>query len=443
MSKPRGSPRRAFIGNMVAAAGAPMAFPHIVSSSALGRGGAVAPSNRIVMGFIGTGNMGQGDMRNFISSPDAQIVAVCDSIRWRREQAQHMANGTYRKQTATAYRDFRELVARPDIDAIGIASLDSWHVLHALASVRAGKDILVQKPLGMSIEEIKLLRGEVTRRGRVFQFGTQQRSSKEFRFACELVRNGRIGKLRNINVGVHSGAPQERSGVGKIEPEPVPEWLDYEMWLGPARAAPYTTARLTYPHWFHISDYSLGYVAGWGIHHIDIAQWGNDADATGPVEIEGKAVWPQDDALCDNPISWDVNFVYANGVTVHFTGSGPNFPGVKHGITFEGTEGWVFVNRGVIDASPKSLLQSAIGPNEVHLPVSNHHQQNFLDSIRSRARTICPIDVAVRSDTVCQLAWIAFKLERKLKWDPAREEFRGDSEANRLLKRALRNPWRY
>ncbi|MCX6621117.1 MAG: Gfo/Idh/MocA family oxidoreductase [Acidobacteria bacterium] len=443
MSKPSGLPRRNLVGTLAAAVGAHMTFPHIVSSSVLGRGGSVAPSDRISMGFIGTGNMGQGDMRSFLSSPDAQIVAVCDPIRWRREQAQHIANGAHGKQACAVYRDFRELLARADIDAVSIASLDSWHVLHALAAVRSGKDILVQKPLGMSIAEIMLLREEVTRRGRIFQFGTQQRSSKEFRLACELVRNGRIGKLRHINVGVHSGAPQERSGLKTIESEPVPEWLDYEMWLGPARSAPYTTARLTYPHWFHISDYSLGYVAGWGIHHIDIAQWGNDADATGPVEIEGKAVWPRNDALCDNPISWDVNLVYANGVTAHFTGSGPNFPGVKHGITFEGTEGWVFVNRGAIDASPKSLLQSTIGPNEVHLPVSSHHQQNFLDSIRSRARTICPIDVAVRSDTVCQLAGIAFKLGRKLKWDPEREEFTGDGEANRYLKRELRQPWRY
>jgi predicted dehydrogenase len=426
--------RREFLSSASAAA--------IVPASALGRGGAVAPSNRITLGFIGTGNMGQGDMKNFLPSPDAQIVAVCDSIRWRREQAQHLADTAYQKQICKAYRDFRELLARTDIDAVSIATLDSWHVLHALAAVRAGKDILVQKPLGMSIEEIKLLRGEVTRRGRVFQFGTQQRSSKEFRFACELVRNGRIGKLRNINVGVHAGA-KERSGLKTIEPEPVPEWLDYEMWLGPAPAARYTTARLTYPHWFHISDYSLGYVAGWGIHHIDIAQWGSGNDDTGPVEIEGKAVWPKDDALCDNPISWDVHYSYANGVTVHFTGSGPGFDGVRHGITFQGSEGWVFVTRGAIEASPKSLLQSTIGPNDVRLTLSNHHQQNFLDSIRSRGRTVCPIDVAVRSDTICQLAWIAFKLERKLKWDPAREDFVADPEASRLMRRTLRKPWSY
>ena len=378
---------------------------------------------------------------------------MCDPNRWRREQAQHIVNGEYSKQVCAAYNDFRELVARPDIDAVCIASLDSWHVLHALAAVRAGKDLYVQKPLGMSIDEIKLLREEVNRRARVFQFGTQQRSSKEFRFACELVLNGRIGKVQTIKVGVHSGASggrhwpegdNERAGLKKVEPEPVPDWLDYEMWLGPAPSAPYTTARLTYPHWFHISDYSLGYVSGWGIHHIDIAQWGNGTELTGPLEVTGTAVWPHDDALCDNPTSWDVNYDYANGVKVHYTGSGPGFEGVKHGITFEGPDGWVFVNRGVLETQPKSLLESKIGPNELHLPVSDLHEKNFIECVKSRGRTICPVEGAVRSETVCQLAWITFKLQqRKLKWDPEKEIFPNDPDANRLMKRTLRSPWRY
>jgi hypothetical protein len=318
----------------------------------------------------------------------------------------------------------------------------------------------------MSIDEIKMLREEVNRYGRVFQFGTQQRSAQEFRFACELVRNGRIGKLQTIKVGVHSGAgsntgpkairavegvarterdvTDERTGLERVEPEPVPEWLNYEMWLGPAPSSPYSTARLTYPHWFHISDYSLGYVSGWGVHHIDIAQWGNGTDLTGPTEVTGTAVWPHDDALCDNPTSWDVRYEYANGVKVHFTGSGPGFEGVRHGITFEGSDGWVFVNRGVIDAEPQSLLQSKIGPNELHLMASDLHEKNFIEGVKSRGRTICPIDVAVRTDTMCQLAWITFKLQdRKLKWDPEKEIFPDDADANRLMKRALRSPWRY
>ena len=457
--------RRQFLKGAAGVAGASVAFPYIVPSSALGRDGAVAPSNRVIMGFIGVGMMGQGHLRPFIYQPDVQVVAVCDPNRWRREQAQHIVNGEYAKQVCAAYTDFRELVARQDIDAICIASLDSWHVLHALAAVRAGKDIYVEKPLGMSIEEIKLLREEANRSGRVFQFGTQQRSTKEFRFACELVRNGRIGKLKTIEVGVHSAArghgelpagwdrsrrlhwpegSDERAGLAKIEPEPVPEWLDYEMWLGPAPFAPYTTARLVYPHWFHISDYSLGYVSGWGVHHIDIAQWANGTDSTGPIEVSGMAAWPHDDALCDNPTSWDVHYEYANGVGLRFTGAGPGFEGLRQGITFKGPDGWVFVNRGVLETEPKSLVQSKLGPNELHLAVSDLHEKNFIDCVKSRAQTICPVDVAVRSDTVCQLAWISFKLQnRKLKWDPEKEIFPDDPDANRLMKRTLRSPWSY
>jgi len=458
--------RRQFLKRAAGVAGASVAFPYIAPSSALGLNGTVAPSDRVTVGFIGVGNMGQNQLRPFIYQPGVQVVAVCDPNRWRREQAQHLVNGEYGKQVCSACIDFREIVARPDIDALCIASLDSWHVVHALAAVRAGKDIYVQKPLGMSIDEIKMLREEANRYSRVFQFGTQQRSSQEFRFACELVRNGRVGKLQSIKVGVHSGAgnrtgpkamraadgvarterdvTDERSGLAKVDVEPVPEWLDYEMWQGPAASAPYTTARLTYPHWFHISNYSLGYVSGWGVHHIDIAQWGNGTDSTGPVEVSGTAVWPHDDALCDNPTSWDVHYEYANGVRVHYTGSGPGFEGVRHGITFEGPDGWVFVNRGVLETEPKSLLASKIGPNELHLQVSDLHEKNFIDCVKSRARTICPVEVAVRSDTVCQLAWITFKLQnRKLKWDPEKEIFPNDPDANRLMKRALRSPWRY
>ena len=308
---------------------------------------------------------------------------------------------------------------------MNIASLDSWHVLHALAAVRAGKDVYVEKPLGMSIHEIKVLRDAVHRYGRVFQFGTQQRSSQEFRRACELALNGRLGKVHTIKVGVHAGAA-ERSGLKTYTPEPVPDGLDYDLWLGPARWAPYTTARLTYPHWFHISDYSLGYVSGWGIHHIDIAQWGNGTELTGPVEIEGTARFPDDDVLCDNPLSWDTRMKYANGVDLIFTGAGPGFEGVRQGITFEGTDGWVWVNRGSLDAEPKSLRKEQFGPDEIRLPVSTFHQANFLECVRTRQKTISHIDVAVRSDTVCQLAWCAFHLQRKLHWDPEKEVFVND-----------------
>jgi len=441
MTGKRNISRRQFFKKAAGAAAGAVSFPYFVPSSAVGKAGYVAPSNRIVMGFIGVGTMGRYDMEMFMNQPDTQVAAVCDVQRKVREAARSRADEYYGKKVCADYNNFWEVTERDDIDAISIASLDSWHVLHALSAVRAGKDVKVQKPLGMSIEDIKVLRSAVHRHGRVFQFGTQQRSSREFRYACELVRNGRIGKLHTIEVGVHAGGPEERYGKKTYTPMPVPEGIDYDLWVGPSPMSPYTDARLIYPHWFHISDYSLGYVSGWGIHHIDIAQWGSGNENTGPIDVEGTAVYPGDDALCDNPVSWDVNFKYADGVRMRFTGAGPGFAGVWSGIKFIGTKGWVFVNRGQIRAEPEKLLQETIGPDEIHLIVSDHHERNFLDCVESRAETICPIDVAVRSDTVCQLAWIAFTLGRKLKWDPEKEEFAGDAEANSMLTRAKRSPW--
>jgi predicted dehydrogenase len=417
------------------------AVPLFVPASALGRAGRIPPSERIVVGSIGVGNMGFGDMSALMSLPDSQVVAVCDVKRAMRERAKKAVDAHYKTADCAVYNDFRELVGRDDIDAVSIATLDSWHVLHALAAVRSGKDVYVEKPLGMSIHEIKVLRDAVHRYGRVFQFGTQQRSSQEFRHACEIARNGRLGKIHTIKVGVHAGAA-ERSGLKSYVPEPIPEGFDYDLWLGPAPWAPYTSARLVYPHWFHISDYSLGYVSGWGIHHIDIAQWGNGTELTGPVEVEGSAQFPDDDALCDNPLSWDTRMKYASGVELIFTGSGPGFNGVRHGITFEGPDGWVWVNRGAIDAEPKSLLLEPFGPDDIRLPVSTFHQGNFLECVRTRQPTIANIDVAVRSDTVCQLAWCAFHVGHKLRWDPENESFVGDPAADRWMTRPLRAPWR-
>ncbi len=430
--------RRQFLDR--AARAASVIVPAMIPASALGRAGRVAPSERVVMGSIGVGNMGFGDMKAFMGIPEVQFVAACDVKRTMRDRAKQAVDTHYGNKDCAVYNDFRELLAREDIDAVGIATLDSWHVVHALAAVRAGKDLYVEKPLGMSINQIKVLRDAVHRYGRVFQFGTQQRSSAEFRQACEIARNGRLGKLHTIKVGVHAGAA-ERSGLKTYAPEPVPDWLDYDLWLGPAPWSPYTTARLVYPHWFHMSDYSLGYVSGWGIHHIDIAQWGGGTQRTGPVEVEGSATFPYDDALCDNPISWDTRMKYANGVKLIFTGDGPGFTGVRHGITVEGPDGWVWVTRGAIEAGPKSLLDDPFGPDDIRLPVSNFHQGNFVECVRSRKETISNIDVAVRSDTVCQLAWCAFQLGRKLTWNPDDEVFVNDPDANHRLTRPLRAPW--
>ena len=381
--------------------------------------------------------MGSFDMGSCLALPDVQVVAVCDPKREMREKAKRTVDARYGNQSCSVYNDFRELVARQDIDAVQIASNDHWHVLHALAAVRAGKDVYVEKPLGMSIEEIKTLREAVHRYGRVFQFGTQQRSMRNFRVACELVLNGRIGKVHTIRVSAPSGF-RERTGDIRYTPAPVPEGFDYDMWLGPAPRSPYTPKRVINPHWFHISDYSLGYIAGWGIHHVDIAQWGNGTELTGPIEVEGSAVFPTNDGLCNNPLMWDVTLTYANGVKLDFTSDGDRN---KHGIRFEGPEGWVYVNRQELDAHPKWLLNDNVGPDEIHLPASTNHQRNWVDCIKTRGQTVANIDVAVRSDTLCHLSDIAFRLGRKVHWDPDREQFVNDPEANRRLQRAMRNPW--
>lgn len=423
--------RRGFLKGAAGAAFGTVGFPYIVRSSALVKAGGIAASDRITIGCIGVGGRGRGVMKGFLGSADAQVVAVCDVKRTVREQAQEQVDKHYGKRVCAGYNDFQELLGRDDIDAVLIASPDHWHVLHALESARAGKDMYVEKPLGLSVEQGQVLRETIKQYGRVFQFGTQQRSSRNFRFACELALNGRIGRLRSMKVGCPGGKE-----TGVYPPMPVPDGLDYELWLGPAPLAPYTENRVINQYWFHISDYALGFVAGWGIHHVDIAQWGNGTELTGPVEVEGTGVFPRN-GLCDCAVSWDVNLKYANGVTVSFTDNKKN----RQGVLFEGTQGWVFVNRRSLEAHPKSLLQEEIGPDEIHLPVSNQHQQNLLDCVKTRSKTVCPIEVAVRSDTICQLSDIAIRLGRKLRWDPEKEEFVNDAEASRMLKRAMRSPW--
>jgi len=435
MSRLSGLSRRRFLKETVGAAGLVFGFPYVVQASVLGQAGGPAPSERIVLGFVGVGGRGTALLRNFLPLKDAQVVAVCDVKRPNRDRAVQLVNGHYGKKVCKQYNDFCELCARPDIDAVVIASTDHWHVLHALEAVRSGKDVYCEKPLGLSVEQGQVLRREVHRYNRVFQFGTQERSSRNTRFACAMVLSGRIGRVKRITVASRYSRSSENYPV-----MPVPDWFDYEMWLGPAPWAPYTANRVNNSHWFHISDYSLGFIAGCGIHTIDMATWGNGTQLTGPVAIEGVGEFPPD-GLCNCATGWDVNLYFANGVVMNFT-DGKRSP---LGVKFEGTDGWVFVKEehlgGTVDAHPKELLSKEIGPDEVHLPVSNHHQQNFLDCVKSRSQPVAPIDVAVRSDTLCQLSDIAIRLGRKLRWDPVKETFIGDEQANRMLRRPMRSPW--
>jgi predicted dehydrogenase len=388
------------------------------------------------MAFVGVGGRGGALLRNFLGLTEAQVLAVSDAKQPARERACRTVDEHYKGQGCAGAVDFRDLVARADVDAVVVASPDHWHVLHALAAIRAGKDVYMEKPLGLSVEQGKVLRRDVRRYGRVFQFGTQERSAWTTRFACEMVLSGRIGRLKAITV-----ASRYSVASANYPPMPVPDGLDYDLWLGPAPAEPYTANRVESHHWFHISDYALGFIAGCGIHTVDMAQWGHGTSLTGPLEVEGVGEFPRD-GLCNCATGWDVRMKWADGVEMRFV-DGEREP---LGVKFHGTDGWVFVLErhlgGDVDAEPKSLLKRPTEPGEVHLPVSNHHQQNFLDAVRTRTDPIAPVESAVRSDALCQLSDIAMRLGRRLRWDPAREDFVGDAEASRLLSRPCRAPWR-
>ena len=418
-------------GFLIGAAGI-CAFPSFVSASALGRGGVEAPSHRITMACIGLGGRGKENLRSFLGHQNCRIVAVCDVNANRVEEAKKIVNDRYGNTDCATYRDYREVLARGDIDAVSIATPDAWHVLQSVEAARAGKDIFLEKPLGLSVRDDIALRNAVRSYDRVFQFGTQQRSDRKFGLACELVQNGRIGKLQRIVVSV----PASRA-VGLIRPAPAPPWLDWDMWVGPARWRPYSVGIVgNCGEWGHISNFSLGWITTWGIHHVDIAQWGNDADHTGPVEVEGTGEFPPE-GLYDCATGWDMVWRYANGVVVRFIDKGKR----RQGVRFEGTEGWVFVEREVIEAEPKSLLQERIGPEERHFTIGTDHWGGFLDCIKSRKTPVSSIESAVRTDTVCHICDIAMRLGRKLRWNPAAEQFVNDVEANRMLIRSWRSPW--
>ncbi|MHC4200706.1 MAG: Gfo/Idh/MocA family protein [Planctomycetota bacterium] len=418
----RGLTRRRFLKGAAAAAGA-AALPAIVPSSAFGA------SDRIALAHIGVGGRGGSLLGGFVGLGDCRIVATCDLFKSRREGRAGQVNGRYRSQVCKPYRDFREVLARDDIDAVVIATPDHWHVPIAMAAARAGKDMYVEKPLGVAAEWNFALRETLRRYGIIFQYGTQQRSSRHCRFGCELVRNGRIGKIQRIEVV----APGGRAG-GSTTPIPVPADLDYDMWLGPAPWSPYTKDRCTSNGTYFVYDNSLGFIAGWGAHPLDILLWGSDPDNLVPVEFEGTGRIPTD-GLFDTITSWDVRCKYANGVEMRFTPGGDSTKWI-------GEKGWVRVRRGGLSTEPKSLMKSTIGPDEIHLVASRNHGQNFLDAVKTRTPAVSPIESSVDSDTISHLSDIAVRTGRKIRWDPKKEKIIGDEGAARMLNRAMRSPWR-
>jgi predicted dehydrogenase len=451
--------RRRFLaaaGKGVAASAVVGGFPAIVPRSVFG---ATSPGNRINVGAIGTGRISRGhDMPGIWQHDTARIVAVCDVDSRRVEEAKTLVNGHYAKEAGkaydgvTTYGNYRDLLANKDVDAVVISTPDHWHTLIAIDTVEAGKDVYLQKPASLTIAEGRALSDAVKRTGRIFQIGSQQRSAAQFRYAAELVRNGRIGRLHTVEVGL-PGDPS-----GDEEPEmPVPKNLNYDMWLGSTPVVYYTEKRVhpqvgyDRPGWLRCEQFGAGMITGWGAHHLDSAHWGMDTELTGPVEIWGKAEFPKK-GLWDVHGDFRTEALYANGVKMIVSGAFPN------GIKFIGSDGWIFVSRGnervtasdpvaklkdasALAASDPKILTSVIGPNEVHLPRSTNHHGNWLEAVKSRRQPIAPAEVAHRSCSACLLHHIAMKLPRKLHWDPATESFKNDDEANAMRSRPQRAPY--
>jgi predicted dehydrogenase len=420
--------RRRFVQQSAAT----MALPWIISSSSLGAQDAEAASERLNLGFIGMGRMNRGHLGHFLRQSDVQVVAVCDVDTTRREHAHQTVEERYAEATkdgafsgCEAYEDYRELLARKDIDAVVIATPDHWHAIPVIEACQAGKDIYCEKPLSLTIHEAKMMLDAVRKHDVVFQTGSQQRSSREFRRACELVRNGRIGKLQRIIVDV--GDPSRPCDLPEEEMEPG---LNWDAWLGPAPSRPYNSVLSPrgihdhFPAWRDYQEYSGGMMTDWGAHHFDIAQWALDMDQSGPVEII-----PPDDPQAQR----GVRYVYANGVEVIHGESG--------GVRMIGEEGEILVNRGKLESNPESILESPREEGDVRLYRSPGHQRDWLNCIRSRSRPICDVEVGARSVTVCHLGNLAYWHHRKLKWDPKNWQVIDDDEANGWLDRQRRDPW--
>ncbi len=444
--------RREVLKRAAAAAGA-MALPAIVPGSVFGEN---APSNRLNLAGIGVGGRGTFDCRTrFLPLEDVRFVACADCRQNRRDAFVKMANDHYQGKVCTAYRDFRDVLARKDVDGVVVSTPDHWHVPVAVYAARAGKDMYVEKPLGIAMAWEWKLREAVAEHKCVFQYGTQQRGDqKQFRRACELVRNGYIGQIQRVDAWCPDMSSQYSEAsvppYGSTKPIDVPAELDYEMWIGPAPMKPYTADRATCFGGWHIYDYALGFVAGWGAHPLDIAQWGLDMDNSGPVRYEGTGKIPPKGSLWDTVESWDVHCEYANGVKMHFMGERVAKPVVNayhpawedHGTTFFGTEGWVSVNRNALYASDKKLQKTQPKPEEIHLTTTTSQARNFVDCMKSRKPTINPLESAIRSDTISHLSDLCIRLGRPIQWDPQKEQIVNDAEATKLLNRPLREPWK-
>jgi predicted dehydrogenase len=454
--------RRKFLKKAGLTSAALAGFPAIVPSTVFGKD---APSNKINIAQIGCGRIARShDLPDTMRYDVARVVAACDVDARRVRECKELIENWYAENKGKqnyvdvkTYLDYREMLEDKEIDAVIISTPDHWHAQPAIEAALAGKDIYLQKPTSLTIEEGRAMSNIIHQTGRVFQIGSQQRSANpwpQFKQACELVRNGRIGEVHTIKIGL-PGDP-----AGEEEPlMEIPENLDYNMWLGSTPHVYYTEKRVhpqdgySRPGWLRCEQFGAGMITGWGAHHLDIAHWGMGTEYTGPVEVEATAEFPKD-GLWNVHGPFKVEAKYANGVQMLVSGDYPN------GVRFEGDEGWIFVSRGNVgvtasdptaadaknspfQASDPKILQSEIGPDEIHLYHSKDQHGNWLDCIKSREETVAPVEVAHRSTSACVVSHIAMKLPRKLYWDPVNERFKNDDEANDMLSRHQRYPYGY
>ncbi len=449
--------RRKFIKKTSKAVSAAIVMPTIVPSTVFGKN---APSNKINIGQIGCGRIARShDMAETLKYDQARLIAVCDVDRNRVADAKKLVEAYYAKNTdkkkevdVKIYEDYKEMLTNPDIDAVQISTPDHWHSQPAIEAALAGKDIYVQKPTSLTLAEGRLLSDIVQKKGVVLQVGTQQRSMPQFRIAAELVRNGRIGKVHTVKIGL----PGDPSGPEAPE-MPIPENLNYDMWLGSTPEVPYTEIGVhpqqgySRPGWLRLEQYGAGMITGWGQHHYDSAAWGMDTELTGPISVEALAEFPKS-GLWNVHGDFMVKQEYENGITVYTSG------GYTNGIRYEGDEGWIFVSRGnyvasasdpvsaekskkALDASDPKILSSEIGEEGIKLYKSDEQHGNWLDCIKTRKQPISPVEIGHRACSVCLISHIAMKVDQKLMWDPKSEKFTNSEEANKMLERPQRKPY--
>jgi predicted dehydrogenase len=427
--------RRQFLG----LSGAALALPTIIPLSALGRADRPAPSNRITLGSVGCGGMGKGNTESFLRLKDCQVVAACDVDKQHLETVVGKVNLQYKDTGCKGYHDYRELMARGDIDAIMMATPDHWHALAAVEAAQRKKDIYGEKPLARTIGEQQAIVRAVQANNRIWQTGSWQRSQANFHKAAEIVRNGLIGKVTRVEVGLPDGQG------GKMAPEDMapstpPQELDYETWIGPSKMMPYIKGRV-HGNWRWNYNTGGGQLLDWVGHHCDIAHWGCGFDNSGPLEVEGKGDFPPVDAVWNTCTKYRIELKYPGDI--HMTMAGGH-PDIRSGTKWIGTDGWVWVDRGHFESSKEEWRDYRRLPEElrkVKLLISDNHHRNFLDSVKSRQPTVTPVETAHHSAIPGHLGLIAMLVGRSLKWDAQAEQIVGDAEASKLLSRPYRAPW--